>query len=621
MNSEDNKIGTKTIKRIAIAGNPNVGKSTIFNMLTGLNQHTGNWTGKTVDTAKGFFESAAHLYTIYDIPGTYSLTSHSPEEEIARDFIKEGGCDATIVVCDATSIERNLILLMQIRSICKRMLVIVNLMDEAKRRSIKIDLYALSKELDSEVIGTSIKDKKSKKKICNALDRIFLKEDNENISTQSHEKEIKDIINDAERISQKVIITKNSDASCIQKADKFLTSVAFGYPLMALIFISIFWITVKGANYPSALLSDMFSFIGVYLLNFLKLLRIPEFFVGLLYDGVYRVLTWVISVMLPPMAIFFPFFTFLEDLGYLPRIAYNLDKPLCRCNACGKQALTMCMGLGCNAVGVTGTRIIDSKRERLLAILTNSLIPCNGRFPLILTISSIFFITSYNFSSLLTAFYLIVFVVFSIVITLLSTKILSLTILKGEPSSFTLELPPYRSPQLSKIIVRSLIDRTFSVLLRAISIAAPSGALLYLFSNIEIYESSIVSHLASFLHPIGVIMGLDGIILLSFLLAISANEIVLPIMIMAYTQTNIIAQTPSLTSMHTIFASNGWTALTALNVIIFSLFHFPCSTTLMTIKKETGSIKWTIAAFLLPLVWGIIICSTTNLIYNLIILL
>ena len=677
---------------VAIAGNPNVGKSTIFNALTGMKQHTGNWTGKTVSTAKGYCKSEKHTYEFVDIPGTYSLMAHSFEEEVARNYLCFSRPKAVIVVCDATCLERNLNLVLQTMEITKNIIVCVNLLDEAKRKKIKVDLKLLEKRLGVTVIGTVARSKKSIKQLLYALDELIdinpigytvkypdiienaittlentlkekldkklnsrwlslklletdfllskeikeylgesffedleiktaIKKANdyllENNITDDIFKDIlvSEILKSSDNILNGVIKTKKCKGAAFdRKLDKIFTSKAFGFPIMIILFALIFWITISGANYPSALLSKFLFFIGDYILRLLKVISAPIWLQEILVFGIFRTLAWVVSVMLPPMAIFFPLFTLLEDLGYLPRIAYNLDKPFKKCNACGKQALTICMGFGCNAVGVSGCRIIDSPRERLLAILTNNLVPCNGRFPTIITIITMFFcLGSGIYSSLFSAIILTLVIIFGLCMTFLVTKLLSVTALKGSPSSYTLELPPYRKPQIAKVIVRSVFDRTLFVLGRAVSVAAPAGLIIWIMANVQLGDNTVLSICADFLDPIAKLMGLDGVILIAFILGFPANEIVIPIIIMAYMQTGSLTELSSLSELHSLFIANGWTFITAVSVILFSLLHWPCSTTVLTIKKETGSIKWTAVAVLLPTLIAIVVCILFNL--------
>ena len=385
---------------------------------------------------------------------------------------------------------------------------------------------------------------------------------------------------------------------------------------MLLMVIIILYISIVGANYPSMILFKFFSWLKPIINNFLINIHIPMVVIDLLINGVYQVLAWVIAVMLPPMAIFFPLFTLLEDFGILPRIAFNLDGYFEKSNACGKQALTMCMGFGCNAVGVTNARIIDSKRERLISILTNSFIPCNGRFPSLISIISMFFvIESKLFSSLFSVAILTLLILLSIFITLIISKILSMTILKGLPSFFTIELPPYRKPNIIKVIIRSIFDRTLFVLARAIVIAIPAGVIIWLCANININGIAIINILSNFLNPFALMIGLDGIILLAFILGFPANEIVVPIMMMGYLSNSHLVDINGLDTMKSILISNGWTIKTALCALVFILFHFPCSTTILTIKKETKSIKWALISFILPLLIGIILCLIINMVF------
>ena len=609
------KATQKPSVTVALAGNPNVGKSTIFNTLTGMKQHTGNWAGKTVSNAKGHCQSENFSYTFVDIPGTYSLFAHSPEEEIARDFLRSGASKAVVVVCDATCLERNLNLCLQIMEICENVIVCVNLLDQAKSRYIKVDLEKLSQELGVKVVGTVGHKKKSVKAILSSLDDLIL--NNKNTNPKNIQKNtIYDTINKAEKIAKEVVSYQNKPQKSLEsKLDSVFTSKAFGYPIMLMFLALIFWITISGANYPSALLSQLFFFLEDRLSAFLQLLKAPWWLHDSLTYGIFRTVGWVVSVMLPPMAIFFPLFTLLEDSGYLPRIAFNLDYPFKKCNACGKQALTMCMGFGCNAVGVTGCRIIDSKRERLLAIITNNLVPCNGRFPTIIAIITMFLCIGIGFTqSLFAALCLTAVILLGIIATFSVTKLLSKTLLKGVPSSYTLELPPYRKPRVLKVILRSIFDRTLFVLGRSLAVAAPTGLLIWIMANINVNDISILHHCANFLDPFAQLLGLDGVILLAFILGLPANEIVMPIVIMAYTNSGSLTELSSLNTMKDLFIANGWDYTTAISVILFSLLHWPCATTILTIKKETGSLKWTLLAVLLPTILSILVCLLFNFI-------
>ena len=385
---------------------------------------------------------------------------------------------------------------------------------------------------------------------------------------------------------------------------------------MFLLLLCIFWLTIVGANYPSSILYNFFFSLEDKLVSFLYFFHIPDFIINPLIYGVYRVLAWVVSVMLPPMAIFFPLFTLFEDLGYLPRVAFNLDNVFKKCLSCGKQALTMTMNFGCNVVGVTNSRIIDSPRERLIAILTSSFIPCNGRFPILISIIIMFFIFGMN-NALISASILTLLILLGIIMTFAISKLLSKTVLKGVPSSFTLELPPYRRPQFGKVIIRSIMDRTIFVLRRAILVSAPAGLIIWLMANINIGDSNILRLCADFLDPFASLIGLDGIILMAFILGFPANEIVIPIMIMGYMSLGYITDFDNIYDLKKLFLDNNWTILTALCTMLFTLFHFPCLTTILTIKKETGSWKWTLYSIAIPALVGIFLCFISARIYYL----
>lgn len=702
MKSDTEKLKNSNLT-IALAGNPNVGKSTVFNALTGMRQHTGNWAGKTVANASGTFTHKNIDFTLVDIPGTYSLMASSPDEEAAREFICFGQPDCIIVVLDATCLERNLNLAIQILEVNKKAVICVNLLDEATKKGIQIDLDELSLYLgvpvvgtaarsgegldelkdavfdvaagERKVFGTKIKYNSNLEKAITKLENIiedsklfddktfsylskrFLalrlidcdkKLDNSikeyfNFSLVEHKtinKAFTEIHNELENIGMKQddirdiivegIVAKAREiyahCTCLcdkcysrrdRKLDKILTSKLTGIPIMLLLFGVIFYITISGANYPSELLSMAFSKVQEWLYGLFDLLHSPPFLKGLLIDGMFKTLSWVVAVMLPPMAIFFPLFTLLEDFGYLPRVAFNMDRFFAKSGTSGKQSLTMLMGFGCNACGVTGCRIIESPRERIIATVTNNFVPCNGRFPTLIAIITMFFATgiSLPFRSLVSAGLLLTVIVFGVVVTLLVSKLLSATLLKGLPSSFTLELPPYRRPQICKTIVRSLLDRTIFVLLRAMCVAAPAGIVIWLMSNIMINGESLCVIISNFLQPLGSLMGLDGVILLAFILGFPANEIVVPIIIMIYTASGTLVEYDSLSSLYNLFVENGWTWVTALCTMIFSLMHFPCSTTCLTIYKETKSLKWTLLSFILPTILGILLCMSINAVF------
>ena len=611
---------------IAIAGNPNVGKSTIFNALTGLHQHTGNWPGKTVSNASGIFKYQDKKFLLIDIPGTYSLRSNSEEEEIARDFICSGASDLTLIIVDATCLERNLNLVYQILEITNNVIVCVNLLDEASKKGIDINLNLLSEELGVPVVGTVARKKKTLNTLMGTIldccNNLKYEDDGKRSSdsSESTPSSITEIVDRCSAVAKKVVHFDSSNKHVWhQKLDKVLTSKIYGIPIMLCFLGIIFWLTISGANYPSQLLSNLFELLYDKLLIFFNFLHFPEWITSALLDGVYSTLTGVVSVMLPPMAIFFPIFTLLEDSGFLPRIAFNLDKCFRRACSSGKQALTMCMGFGCNAAGIVGCRIIDSPREKLFSIITNNFVPCNGRFPFLITVSMVFIggIASGFKASLLATLSVLVVVLMGVFMTLLVSKILSKTLLKGVPSSFILELPPYRKPQIGKVLVRSIFDRTLFVLGRAVAIAAPAGLIIWLLATIQADGTSLLTYIANFFDPFARLMGLDGYILTAFILGLPANEIVLPIILMGYMQANSLVNLENNMAIGEVLVRNDWTILTAINVMIFTLMHFPCSTALMTIKKETGSWKWTFASFAIPTVCGICLCMVTTLFWNL----
>lgn len=679
---------------IALAGNPNTGKSTVFNFLTGLRQHTGNWPGKTVCTARGDFSYKNNNYALIDLPGTYSLFPLSQEEIVTRDFICFGNPDAVIVVCDSTCIERNLNLLFQVMELTDKVILCLNLLDEAKKKGIEINKNKLEKILGIPVVLTAARSGFGMDQLQDTLNKVVnneydfknkpvyyddeieniinsikddlkeiitsinprwlglrLIEGDESILTSLNEYTDRDILNDLNNIKSKlpdifdkskirsyltktnydyaksisdevVTIAEKNKLDRDEKIDKIVSSKVFGIPLMLLLLCSILWITIEGANIPSQLLSNFLFSFEPKIYDLLNTIHFPLWLNEMLTYGMYRTLAWVVSVMLPPMAIFFPLFTLLEDLGYLPRVAFNLDHLFKKACCHGKQCLTMCMGFGCNAAGVIGCRIIDSPRERLLAILTNNFVPCNGRFPTLITISTIFFssVIANNFlSSSITALSITLLIIVGVLTTLLVSYILSKTLLKGVPSTFTLELPPYRPPQVGRIIYTSIMDRTLFVLRRAVTVAIPAGIIIWIFANIHIGDITLLSYISNLLDPLGKLIGLDGFILLAFILGFPANEIVIPILIMSYMTTGKLVEFDELSALGNLLRDNGWTYLTALNMMLFSLLHWPCATTLITIKKETNSVKWTALGFLIPTAIAFVVCFLTTTVYNLIV--
>ena len=675
-------------KIVAIAGNPNVGKSTVCNNLTGMRQHTGNWPGKTVANAQGYCKTEKNSYVMIDIPGTYSLMAHSAEEEVARDFICFEEPDAVIVVCDACCLERNLNLVLQTMEITDRVVVCINLMDEAGKKGISIDVRAISDKLGVPVVAAAARSGEGLAELMNAVDAVadgrwdqkpvkpsydscleealknlkpvvdqkvsgrfpgrwsalmllesdpfLLLEIEQRLGTELREDpDMKQAVKKAEQIlsedgtedlEDRIVsgLVKTAQDICAdtvlfgtkdyikrdRKLDDILTSRKTGYPVMIGLLAMVLWVTIVGANYPSELLSKALFWAEDRLAGLFLNAGLPAWLCSMLFSGVYRVLAWVVSVMLPPMAIFFPLFTLLEDAGYLPRVAYNLDRSFKRCCTCGKQALTMCMGFGCNAAGIVGCRIIDSPRERLIAILTNSFVPCNGRFPTLILMITLFFVGTGDGlpASIGSAVLLTLLILLGVFMTLAVSRLLSKTVLKGMPASFTLELPPFRRPQIGKVIVRSIFDRTLFVLGRAAAVAAPAGLLIWILANISIGETTLLCGFTELLDPFARMIGLDGVILAAFILGFPANEIVVPVMIMAYLSQGIITEPGSVETIRQLLIHNGWTQTTALCMMLFSLMHWPCSTTLLTIKKETGSLKWTFAAFLLPTAAGCLCC-------------
>ncbi len=599
--------------------------------------------------ANGTLRCGEGRLTLVDLPGTYSLRARSEEEREARDFLASGEADVTVVVVDATCLERNLILLLQVLELTPKVVVCLNLMDEARKKHINVDVSRLMEELGVPVVPCTARSRKGIRTLIKTMSKSVGDAVPENTATIRYPKELEatiletglpraqavaslmqnppngmdvqkldDIITAstalrAEEIALSCVRQNNAACERDRQLDRVLMSRRFGIPVMVLLLALVFYITLEGANIPSEWLSVHLLGMSEPISELLFSLGMPELGVSLIVDGVWRVLATVVSVMLPPMAIFFPLFTLLEDAGYLPRVAFQLDHLFQKANACGKQSLSMCMGFGCNACGVTGCRIIDSPRERLVAILTNSFAPCNGRFPLLIFLCSVFFAGGAVGGSLL----LTIAVVGSVGLTLLVSKMLSSTILKGLPSSFTLELPPYRAPQPGQVIVRSMLDRTIFVLARAVSVAAPAGAVIWLLANVQVGGMPVLQCIADFLNPLGRLLGMDGVVLLAFMLGFPANELVMPLIVMGYMATGALTGISDMASFHALLLANGWTAATAFCTLLFAIAHWPCSTTCLTIWKETHSLKWTLTGIALPTAVGCFLCATAAGVFRL----
>ncbi len=600
-----------TVKNVALIGNPNVGKSTVFNGLTGLSQHTGNWPGKTVSLASGTYVHRGRTFSLIDLPGIYSLMANSPEEAVTVDYLYTQKPDVIVVVADATCLERNLNLALQVSEFFCNVVLCINLLDEAKKKGIKIDLKSLSGLIGIPVIGVVAR---SKKNLDNLKEQVFeaaqVLAGPPCVPQDFSEEKILGSVDRAGTIYGACVRLERENYNVSDRViDDIVTSKALGYPIMLLLLGLIFWLTLKGANYISDYLHIILFGLQDRLLVMLTFLDAPLVFIDVLLNGVYQTVAWVVSVMLPPMAIFFPLFTLLEDSGYLPRVAFNMDRCFRRAGAHGKQVLTMCMGFGCNACAVMNCRIIDSPRERLLATLTNNFVPCNGRFPTLIALIGMFFagIAAGPLQNIVAVSLLLGFILLGVFFTLLLSKILSMSLLKGLPSSFALELPPYRRPQFGKVIIRSLLDRTIFVLGRAVVVAAPAGLIIWFLANTYAGDTALLHILTGSLDPFARLFGLDGVILMAFILGFPANEIVVPIIIMTYMATGSIDSLDTF-QLKALLTDNGWNTTTALCTLLFCLLHFPCGTTCLTIKKETASFKWTAAAFLIPTLCGFFVC-------------
>lgn len=575
----------------ALAGNPNVGKSTVFNALTGLRQHTGNWSGKTVEKKTGNATDGGDTFQITDLPGAYSLHAHSPEEEVTRAYVlaASGRGEVVVVVCDGGALERNLSLCLEVLETTSRAVVCVNLMDEAEKRGIFVDGNALSTLLGCPVVLCAARSGKGLSALLDAIRSMAAADPapgnpTENIPARARE------------IARTVVTCKTPRPDRRdRRLDTWFTGRYTAFPCMLFFLFMLFWITLRGAGYLSDGLTALFD-------RLLAACRahstaLPDTLRGLLLDGVLSTALTVVAVMLPPMAIFFPLFSLLEDAGFLPRVAFNTDRMFASCGACGKQCLTMMMGFGCNAVGVTGCRIIDSPRERWIAMLTNAFVPCNGRFPMLLALLSVL-----CREPSLAAVGFIACLALSVVVTLCASRVLSDTVLRGCPSAFALELPPYRMPQIAKTIARAVCDRILHVLGRAVAVAAPAGAVLWLMDTVRLGDASLLCHFIRFLDPIGALFGMDGVILSGFVLALPAAEIFYPLVLDGYAACGI-----------PFSGTADWSTVTALCVLVFTLFHWPCATTLWTIRRESGSTRMTLWAAALPTAIGLTLCWLISL--------
>ncbi len=710
-------LGTGSWDRLVVlAGNPNTGKSTVFNALTGLRQHTGNWPGKTIARAEGRFARAGVRYKVVDLPGTYSLLSISPDEAVAREALLFGRPDVTVVVCDATSLERNLNLVLQIRQVTGRVVVALNLMDEARAQGVRIDARGLARDLGVRVVpmaarrGEGIGDllqaiaetaadipaplwpsnegsktfRAAVREVAAELRGFYpnlehadwlaarllegdpvsheaaasgslgliagqdsaasglavpaappagildwqarLEQRRWELGTRIHDDHAVALCAEASRLAARNVSAPGTFGNGWRgKLDTVLTGTWTGLPVMGLVLAAVLWLTITGANVPSGLLSELLIGQGwPWLRGIAAAVHLPDWLAGVLVDGVYLTSAWVVSVMLPPMAIFFPLFTLLEDFGYLPRVAFNLDGLFHRAGGHGKQALTMAMGFGCNAAGVIAARIIESPRERLVAILTNNFAVCNGRWPTLFLIASVFLgsLAPPALAPAVAAGAVFGIALLGVLLTLGASWVLSKTILRGEPSAFSLELPPYRPPDFWRTLRTSILDRTIFVLWRAVVFAAPAGVVIWGLANFPSPDNSLAASLAAALDPAARMIGLTGVILLAYGIAIPANEIVIPSILMLTVLTTgvaiegaagagVIFETGNGGALRRLLEAGGWTTMTAVCLMLFSLCHNPCSTTLYTIKKETGSWKWAAWAALIGLAPGVVLCAAT----------
>lgn len=592
---------------VILTGNPNVGKSTVFNRLTGLKQHTGNWSGKTVEKKEGILRQGGDTYRVVDLPGAYSLTAHSPEEEVTRDCLTgelpEGA--VVVIVCDGGALERNLSLCCEVLSVTRRAVVCVNLMDEAARRGISVDGAALAAGLGCPAVLCAARSGEGMAELLGAI-RAVAGSDPEPESRAGKEKPTREEITAfarelADRVVRRGGSTCGGCTACTactvdrrqDRLDRVLTGRWTAFPCMVFFLFILFWLTLVGAGYVSALLERAFAAMLAFCAGHSG--GVPAAVRSLVLDGILRTTCTVVAVMLPPMAIFFPLFSLLEDAGFLPRLAFDTDRLFASCGVCGKQCLTMMMGFGCNAVGVTGCRIIDGARERRIAMLTNAFVPCNGRFPMVLTLLSVL-----CRGTVLSAMGFVGCLTLSLAVTLLVSRWLSGK--ERESASFAMELPPYRKPRIGQTLWRALTDRIVFVLGRAAAVAAPAGAVLWLLGEVRLCGASLLVWLIRLLEPLGEPFGMDGVILSGFVLSLPAAEIFYPLVADGYA------------AMGVPFSGAGdWSGVTALCVLLFTLFHYPCATTLWTIRRESGSVRDMLWSAALPTAIGLALCRLVTL--------